>query len=63
MRMADFRKAYGVPAKRGMRVTVYGQVGTITSAWKGYLRVRFDISGRVYCCHPTDGVVYEEAKK
>ena len=57
--MADLRRAYGVPARRGMTVTVDGKPGRITSA-RGcqYIMVRF---GSLYFsrpCHPTWRVVY-----
>jgi hypothetical protein len=51
------RATYGVPAARGMRVTVDGKPGTITGADHG-LRVRFDGERRSKNCHPTWRVDY-----
>jgi hypothetical protein len=60
--MDYIRRYYGVPAKRGGRVswtTIKGvRHGTITSA-SNYLYVRFDDSGYTVPLHPTDpGLVY-----
>jgi hypothetical protein len=53
------RRAYGVPAHRGTRVTVTGRPGRITCASGAYIRVRFDGEPRSRLCHPTWGVEYE----
>ncbi len=57
MSMAYVRDYYGVPAKRGMRVLVYGRKGTITRATH-HVWVRFDGERRSTPCHPCDGVCY-----
>lgn len=56
------RQRYGVPAKRGMRVTVDGKPGRITSGAGHYIRVRFDGETFSSFCHPTWRVVYHEMK-
>lgn len=60
MGMAYVRSQYGVPAKRGMRVTVDGRSGTITSADHA-LRVRFDGERHPVSAHPTWRVEYHSA--
>lgn len=66
------RKLYGVPAKRGMRVTYKSDKvghsdwnGVITSASKvsDYLRIRFDGDTRTYPAefHPQWNIVYHES--
>jgi hypothetical protein len=52
------RRYYGVPAKRGMRVTVNGLPGRITSAAGQYIRVLFDGDTQSSLCHPTWRVEY-----
>ncbi len=52
--LAYIRATYGVPAKRGGRVTVNGQPGRITSTRGPHLRVRLDSGGRRLIYHPTD---------
>lgn len=55
------RAFYGVPAKKGLRVTVNGKPGKIISARSARVVVRLDGEkhGRPY--HPTDpGLVYGE---
>lgn len=47
------REAYGVPAKRGGRVTVDGRAGTITRATH-YVWVRFDDAKHSRPFHPSD---------
>ena len=42
MSMPEIRRRYGVPAKRGARVTFEGKGATITSARGHHLRLRFD---------------------
>ena len=56
---AYVRWAYGVPAKRGMRVTVDGRPGVITAPNGHYIRVRFDGERHSRPCHPTWRVEYE----
>lgn len=51
--MADIRRRYGVPAKRGLRVVVNGKPGVITATHNQYLRVRFDGQRHSVNCHPT----------
>lgn len=53
------RRYYGVPAKRGARVTVDGRPGRIVSFPGQYLGVRFDGEKRTARCHPTWRVNYE----
>ena len=53
------RRYYGVPAKRGMRVTVDGRPGRITSGNGHYIRVLFDDYRHPLNVHPTWRVVYE----
>jgi len=60
MTMAYIRSLYAVPAKRGMRVTVDGKLGRITSARGGYIMVRFDGDSFSKPCHPTWRVEYEQ---
>lgn len=52
------RRIYGVPAKRGQRVTVEGRFGTIVSFPGQYLGVRFDGEKWTSRCHPTWEVDY-----
>ena len=57
------RKAYGVPAEIGRRVTVGGREGIITVDRGPYVGVTFDDEkvSAVHCFHPTsDGLVYGE---
>lgn len=57
MSMDYIRRIYGVPAKRGGRVSYTAGktavLGTIVSARENYLRVRFDESGKTRSMHPT----------
>jgi hypothetical protein len=52
------RKYYGVPARRGGRVLVYGKPGRITSGAGHYIRIRLDGEKRSGYYHPTDHVEY-----
>jgi hypothetical protein len=52
------RRVYGVPAKRGLRVTVDGKPGVITRAKGQYIMVRFDGRKFPLPCHPTWRVDY-----
>lgn len=56
------RRYYGVPAKRGMRVTVDGHPGTIASFRSAYIMVRFDGHKNSKPCHPTWRVTYHESE-
>jgi len=62
MSMDYIRRAYGVPAKRGGRVSfTAGEKavqGTIVAARGHYLRVRWDESGLTHSMHPTWMLVY-----
>lgn len=61
MSMSRIRQFYGVPARRGLRITHEGKPCTITGTTRGpmYLRVRFDDEpGRTYPIHPTSEVEY-----
>lgn len=70
--LAWHREHYGVPARRGVRVTVDGRSGTIVGARDSHLRVRFDeplspsaASGRrsrIFSCHPTWLVDYGDGR-
>lgn len=61
MSMEYIRKTYGVPAKRGMRVTRDGRPGVITGSGSTYVRVRFDGWNHSRPCHPTWRMEYHEA--
>lgn len=52
------RRYYGVPAKRGMRVTCDGKPGVITSGAGAHIRVRLDGERHPYPYHPTWRVTY-----
>lgn len=52
------RRYYGVPAKRGMTVTVDGKVGKIVGFRGPHLRVRLDGEKHPVNCHPTWRVEY-----
>jgi len=61
--MSDFeyvRKYYGVPAKIGRRVVVYGKPGVIAADRGHYIGVNFDSDkpGVIHNCHPTSEVQY-----
>ena len=62
MSMDYIRRAYGVPAKRGGRVSYTAAAkavqGTIVGARGHYLRVRWDESGLTHSMHPTWMLVY-----
>ncbi|AJT42401.1 hypothetical protein [Psychromicrobium lacuslunae] len=60
MSAAYVRRYYGVPAKRGVRVTVEGRPGVIVSFPEQYIGVRLDGEKRTSRCHPTWGVEYPE---
>ena len=50
--LADIRESRKVPAKRGMRVTMDGKPGRITSGRGGYVMVLFDGERHPQPCHP-----------
>jgi len=59
--MQRIRQFYGVPAKRGMRITHEGHPCTITGTTRGpmHLMVRFDDDPKhTYPIHPTSEVEY-----
>lgn len=65
MSMDYIRHSYGVPAKRGGRVTWWATlgaqaVGTIVGTRGHYLRVRFDGEKRARTLHPTWRIGYHE---
>ena len=65
MSMEYIRRYYGVPAKRGGRVTYTGGAkktvqGTIVASRGQYLRVRWDEGDQVKTMHPTWMLVYQE---
>ncbi len=51
-------RKYGVPAKRGMRVTADGKPGVITCGDGQYLRIRLDGEKRSGRWHPTWRIDY-----
>ena len=57
---AYVRQRYGVPAKRGMRVTADGKPGRITSGAGHYIRVLIDGDKHSSLWHPTWRMVYHE---
>jgi hypothetical protein len=52
------RHAYGVPASRGMRVTVGGKGGVITRGRGAHLGIRLDGETRADRYHPTSQITY-----
>jgi len=56
--MKYIRDRYGVPARRGARVTFCGTPHTIVASKGQYLRVREDGRKRIDSIHPTWNVVY-----
>ena len=63
MSFAYIRRAYGVPAKRGARVTIEGRPGTVTSARSGHVRVRMDGEKYSRPYHPTWNVSWSEVSE
>ncbi|MER5608294.1 hypothetical protein AB0F93_03555 [Micromonospora tulbaghiae] len=58
MSMAAIRRAYQVPAKRGMKVIAHRSVGTITGSDGPLLRIRLDGEKRARIYHPTWRIQY-----
>lgn len=63
MSMGYIRHAYGVPAKRGGRVTWWATMGkqldgTIIGSRGHYLRIRFDGEDKARTLHPTWRIGY-----
>lgn len=58
MSMAYIRRHYGVPAKRGMRVTALGDPGVITGSNDARLRIRLDGHRHAGLYHPTWRITY-----
>lgn len=58
MGMKWIRRYYGVPAKRGARVTYKGKPGTITRATGEYLFIRLDGKKKSGIYHPTWMIEY-----
>lgn len=63
MSMADIRKQYGVPAKRGGRVAYHDLAdepcyGTIRCSRAGYLLIQLDGDSQSRAFHPTDKLEY-----
>lgn len=63
--IAYLRTAYGIPAKKGMRVklkkayfNIPSDGGVITGAKHAYLRIRVDGEKHSRFFHPTYGVIY-----
>lgn len=52
------RRYYGVPARRGMRVTCDGKPGTLTTGDGAHIRVRLDGEKHSGNYHPTWRVTY-----
>lgn len=52
------RQHYGVPAKRGMRITIDGRPATIVGFAGARLRIRRDGEKRTAIAHPTWRVDY-----
>lgn len=52
------RSHYGVPAKRGMRITIDGRPATIVGFAGARLRIRRDGEKRTAIAHPTWRVEY-----
>jgi len=46
-------RTYGVRYKRGMRVTVDGEPGTVVGTMNSYIRVKFDGRKFPVNCNPT----------
>lgn len=63
--MGSIRRYYGVPAKRGMRITFMGRpaviVGATLNGGMG-LRIRIDGEQRVVPVHPTWEITYPEGR-
>lgn len=59
MSAAYVRMYYGVPARKGMRVTVDSRPGVITSFPGAYIAVLFDGARRAVPAHPTWRVTYQ----
>jgi hypothetical protein len=53
---------YGVPARRGGRVTFRGEPGRITSGAGHYIRIRLDGWKRSILVHPTWEMIYDDAR-
>jgi hypothetical protein len=65
--MEYIRRSYGVPAKRGGRVTWWATlgaqlIGVIVGARGHYLRVRFDGESRTRTLHPTWRIGYHDTE-
>lgn len=56
--MADIRRRYRVPAKRGMRVRAHLRPGTITGSDGVSVRIRLDGEKRSAPYHPTWRIQY-----
>lgn len=52
------RRAYGVPAWRGVHVDHAGRRATIVGFRNGKLRIRYDGDPKVYNAHPTRDITY-----
>jgi hypothetical protein len=52
------RQYYGVPAKRGMQITVDGTPATIVGFAGARLRIRLDGRDGIFSAHPTWNVQY-----
>lgn len=56
------QRTYGVPARRGRRVRVYGRLAVIVEDRGHHLGITYDDArpGVVHSAHPTDGMEYLE---
>lgn len=61
MSMDYIRRYYGVPAKRGARITFEGKPGVITGSRGQYLIVRLDGDRKADIYHPTWHIEYVKA--
>jgi hypothetical protein len=57
------RGYYGVPAKRGMRITIDGRPATIVGFAGARLRIRRDGEKRTAIAHPTWRVEYPKTEE
>lgn len=59
-RMGRIRAFYGVPARRGARISFGGRKATITSTTSGnmHIRARFDDDQKTRILHPTWNIDY-----
>lgn len=56
------RRTYNVPAHLGVKVTAYGKPGVITGVSGPHIMIRCDGQKHSLPHHPTDEIVYLEAR-